>query len=65
VSGYVGESEIFRAKELDRRSLEQSIMVLADESGILDGFVADIMHVLDDQLGRLRACQLSLPLSCI
>lgn len=47
MTGNVGEIQIFWAQELDGRSLEKSIVLLAHVSGVLDRFMADIMDVLE------------------
>jgi hypothetical protein len=45
VARNIHEVEIFRADELDGRSLEQSVVLLADVGGVLDGFTGDLMDV--------------------
>jgi hypothetical protein len=43
----VGESEILRAYQLDRRSFVERIMFFAYEAGVFDGFMAYVVDVLD------------------
>lgn len=50
VTGNVGESEVFRTNQLNRWSLVKGVMFLANESGVLDGFMTHIMHVLESEV---------------
>jgi hypothetical protein len=43
----VGESEILRTYQLDRRSFVERIMFFAYEAGVFDGFMAYVVDVLD------------------
>lgn len=42
---HIHEVEVFGADELDGRSLEQAKVILADVSGVLDGFPSDLVDV--------------------
>lgn len=45
MSWYIGEMQISRTKQLDRRTFVKRVMFLADESCVLDGLVTDVLHV--------------------
>lgn len=46
VSGDVGEYEVLRTYELHGRAFEHGVVFFADESGVFDGFLDDIVYVL-------------------
>lgn len=46
VSGYIWKCHIGGTNELDWRSAEHCVVLLADESSVLNGFLEDVVHVL-------------------
>lgn len=42
---HIHEVEVLWADELDRRTLEQAVVFLADVGGILDGLASDLVDV--------------------
>ena len=50
----VGEIEVFGTDELDGGAFEHGVVFFADESRVLDGFLEDIVYVLE---GLICECQ--------
>ena len=42
----VGEGEIFRTDKLDWWALEHGVVFFTDKSGVLDGFLDDVVYIL-------------------
>jgi hypothetical protein len=42
----VGERQILRTQQLDWWAFEESVVLLADESSVLNGFMTDVVDVL-------------------
>jgi hypothetical protein len=45
VTWHIHEVEVLRADELDRRTLEQAVVFLADVGGVLDRFARDLVDI--------------------
>lgn len=46
MAGNIWEGEIFRAKQLDRRSFVQSIVLFTHKASVLNGFMTHVVYVL-------------------
>jgi hypothetical protein len=47
----IGEDKVGRADELNRGAFEHGVVLLADKTGIFDGFLYDIMYILRQRRG--------------
>ena len=48
VAGNVGKCQVFGANELHRWTLEHGVVFFADKPGVLNGFVYNVVHVLQN-----------------
>jgi hypothetical protein len=49
MAGDVGEGEVLGADELDGWAFEHGIVLFAHESGIFNGFLDDVVYVLNEK----------------